>query len=325
MMPRSLPSSLTLMFLVVLAPGCEDPAASGKDSGAADTDMDPDADGGPSDDADGDGVGASSGDCDDSDSKVFPGARERCNGLDDDCDGALHEAEVDADGDGEFDCAACDAAGFWPDAHDVGDEDALDALVEDRFSARACDDYQAARTFLFLVLDNTAGSVEGVYTGATFDIGQATPDWDIVNTEHVWPRSDGAEAEPQECDLHHLFPADSTANTRRGNVPFGIVAGGEIWSEGGSTLGEDASGDPVFEPRDAVKGDIARAVLYFATRYGDSIPIDTQLDAQRLATFQTWHAADPPTRRDQQRSLRIAEEQGTANPFVVCPGLVDTL
>jgi hypothetical protein len=76
-------------------------------------------------DADGDGYGSvvswtgcgappspfyraqSSTDCDDFDDTVFPGARERCNGIDDDCDGTTDEDAVDAvdmwpdlDGDG---------------------------------------------------------------------------------------------------------------------------------------------------------------------------------------------------------------------------------
>lgn len=66
-------------------------------------------------DADGDGVSAVY-DCDDQDPAVFPArpddpdnypaAPEICDGKDDDCDGALHALEVDADGDGWMVCQA---------------------------------------------------------------------------------------------------------------------------------------------------------------------------------------------------------------------------
>ena len=56
-------------------------------------------------DLDGDGFAAAE-DCDDTDQNVFPGADERCNGVDDDCDGETDEDPVDAtawylDGDGD--------------------------------------------------------------------------------------------------------------------------------------------------------------------------------------------------------------------------------
>ena len=47
-------------------------------------------------DADGDGVPAGE-DCADGDADIRPGADERCNGLDDDCDGEIDEDAVDAD------------------------------------------------------------------------------------------------------------------------------------------------------------------------------------------------------------------------------------
>ncbi len=96
-------------------------------------------------------------DCDDSDSTVFPGADEACNGLDDDCDGEVDEdlgatwyADADGDGFGDpdtetFDCdpgagwvedsADCDDANssIHPDATEVCDEldNDCDGLVDD--------------------------------------------------------------------------------------------------------------------------------------------------------------------------------------------------
>ena len=55
-------------------------------------------------DGDGDGRPACAGDCDDADAEIHPLADERCNGLDDDCDGALLAAELDLDGDSSFAC-----------------------------------------------------------------------------------------------------------------------------------------------------------------------------------------------------------------------------
>ncbi len=102
-------------------------------------------------DADGDGFGDASslteaceapadhvgeaGDCDDGEATVHPGAAERCNGVDDDCDGAVDEdptdtwyADADHDGYGDPDTmlADCDpGAGWVADASDCDDRDGL--------------------------------------------------------------------------------------------------------------------------------------------------------------------------------------------------------
>jgi MYXO-CTERM domain-containing protein len=56
-------------------------------------------------DPDGDGQTALCGDCAPDDVTVFTGATESCDGLDDDCDGAVDEGFAsDTDGDGTIDC-----------------------------------------------------------------------------------------------------------------------------------------------------------------------------------------------------------------------------
>jgi hypothetical protein len=58
-------------------------------------------------------------DCNDADPFAHPGAAERCNGADDDCDGDANTDEVDLDADGALDCAAdCDPADPLRNARD---------------------------------------------------------------------------------------------------------------------------------------------------------------------------------------------------------------
>lgn len=267
-------------------------------------------------DADADGVDACT-DCDDADPDVFPGAPERCNGEDDDCDGVPHSEELDADGDAVLDCWLCDEAGYWRWVQDQEGEalgDSLNSLT----GPISCL-YSSATDFLFLELDKEGGEVECVYTGTRVEVGEDKPDESVMNTEHSWPQSQGADAEPAKCDLHHLFPTLSDANQARASYPFGEVAGSSSWSDGGSSLGSDASGATVFEPRDAHKGDVARAMLYFSVRYGHP------LDEAEQALYTGWHLADPPDSAELERTFAIRDEQGHANPFATCPELVERL
>ena len=93
----------------------------------------------PSQDADGDGFSADQGDCDDGNTGIFPGATERCDGIDSDCDGedggddlagsATFYEDTDSDGYGVQSTAvqACEApAGVWSELPgDCAPEDAM--------------------------------------------------------------------------------------------------------------------------------------------------------------------------------------------------------
>ena len=97
-------------------------------------------------DADGDNVMVCSGDCDDSNPAIHPPRSprewetdmERCDGADNDCDGALRADETDADGDGVLLCAGdCDDAraeagpGFAELCNGLDDD--CDGLVDEDF------------------------------------------------------------------------------------------------------------------------------------------------------------------------------------------------
>ncbi len=71
-------------------------------------------------------------DCDDSDASIHPGAREACNGVDDDCDGLVDEEVMqtfylDADEDGFGDAMSPSAACSQPDGYVANDADCDDS------------------------------------------------------------------------------------------------------------------------------------------------------------------------------------------------------
>ncbi len=122
--------SLSLLALPLLLAACGDK----DDSGEPPTD-----DTGPATvDADGDGYSDAE-DCDDTDPEVNPGAQERCNGVDDDCDDSIDEDDavdaatwfMDQDGDGQGDAALSVTACVQPDNYvaDPGDcNDYVDSI-----------------------------------------------------------------------------------------------------------------------------------------------------------------------------------------------------
>jgi deoxyribonuclease I len=186
--------------------------------------------------------------------------------------------------------------------------------------------YNEARDQLFNLVDdpNNNNTVECLYTGRVLtnvtNRQSAFKGGDGMNTEHTWPQSLGAVGEAQS-DLHHLFATDVKANGRRDSHPFGDVVSVK-WQEGGSQLGTNTNGNLVFEPRDNKKGDVARAVLYFYTVYGNRNTTNTNNFKQEKQILKQWHAQDPADQLERAREDRVFKLQGNHNPYILHPELV---
>ncbi|GAA4608697.1 endonuclease I [Actinoplanes octamycinicus] len=155
-------------------------------------------------------------------------------------------------------------------------------------------------------------------------------DW---NREHVWAKSHGdfgTSAGPG-TDLHHLRPEDVTINALRNNKDFD--SGGSAVS-GASGNYTDADS---WEPRTAVKGDVARMIFYMAVRYeGDDAWPDLEVNDAvtngsrpylgRLSKLLAWNAQDPPDAFEKNRNQVVyASYQHNRNPFIDHPEWVSSI
>ncbi len=191
--------------------------------------------------------------------------------------------------------------------------------------------------------------VECLYTGEKM----APLNHGYWNREHVWAKSHGIKTKDDKSsqrnsaytDLHHLRATENTINSTRNNRYFDVVTHdskradlyGNFWDDG------DA-----FEPRNEVKGDIARMLFYMVVRYeGDEASeyLDLELTDDltlakksnnyvygtketingylgKLSTLIKWSFEDPVDSREISRNNAIEKVQGNRNPFIDHPEFV---
>jgi endonuclease I len=180
---------------------------------------------------------------------------------------------------------------------------------------------------------NNANNVVEVYSGrsiAKSDNGGGVDQW---NREHVWAKSHGdfGTVNGPGTDVHHLRPEDVTVNSTRGNLDF---------DNGGSAVAQCTgclSDADSFQPRDAVKGDVARMVFYMAVRwdggdgFADLEPNDlvgngTAPAIGRLSVLKQWNLQDPPDAFEKRRNQVIYDTwQHNRNPFIDHPEWVTAI
>jgi len=168
-----------------------------------------------------------------------------------------------------------------------------------------------------------------IYTGRSIPKSSVYPDF---NREHVWAKSHGfpSESDYGYTDAHHVRPCDVDVNSARGNLDFDN--GGSLVS-GTTDCYSDADS---WEPRDEIKGDIARMMFYMIVRYegdgGSSDDYDLELvdyvgtsgvNFGKLSTLLEWHNNDPVDDIDRHRNEIVYSYQHNRNPFIDHPEYVN--
>ncbi len=154
-------------------------------------------------------------------------------------------------------------------------------------------------------------------------------DWQTVgySREHTYAHSwmptfpaDGQPNELEYVDYHNLYPTNlSQANSPRSNLPFDIIVGNPVFNYLEGSVGYRADGDLVYEPREAQKGNLARAIFYMATCYngangtGDDWSIPSN---QSQEILKDWHFGDLPDNYEIARHELIYDLQDNRNPYI---------
>jgi endonuclease I len=135
-----------------------------------------------------------------------------------------------------------------------------------------------------------------------------------------WPTDANGRELTEYNDLHNLYPTHQTsANAVRSNLPFGEVVGTPTYTSptGIGKKGLNASGVEVWEPADAHKGDVARALFYMCAAYnglrGNTWTLPSNQDQ---AVLKKWHFQDLPDAWEIARHEFIASLQNNRNPFI---------
>jgi len=191
---------------------------------------------------------------------------------------------------------------------------------------------------------NNSNNVLLLYTGWSYpksDNGGGVSEW---NREHTWAKSHGnfGTARGPGTDIHHLRPTDVTVNSARGNLFFDNGGSEYIDPSCYTQSGNVPTGchrvvGSSWEPRDEVKGDVARMIFYMATRYEgengevdlelvDYVPANSSLPLHGISsTLLQWHQDDPVSAWEQRRNNRVYQRQGNRNPFIDHPEYADRI
>jgi endonuclease I len=170
------------------------------------------------------------------------------------------------------------------------------------------------------------------------------------NREHVWSKSRGdfeikegttsVLAMGPHTDLHHLVAEERNMNATKNNRMFEDCNDGDDLDVVDVGYGNYICNEWDFEPRDEVKGDVARMLFYMAVRYEgeENDMVDLELinepDSDRLSKLPLygdlddllrWHEEDPVSEKEILRNQLIYTYQNNRNPFIDMPELAELI
>ena len=199
--------------------------------------------------------------------------------------------------------------------------------------------YENDGSILDMYSENPTGTDPYKFTVSTDQCGSYSIEGDCYNREHVVPQSLFSKSSPMVSDIHFIRATDGKVNGMRSNYPFGTVSSPSFTSKNGSKLGPSTSTGytaTVFEPIDEFKGDIARMIFYFVTRYESKLSTFTSggmLGNTAYPGLQTWEqnvllawaAQDPVSPAEINRNNAAYTFQGNRNPYIDHPEWVQAV
>ncbi|MDR6487398.1 endonuclease I/chitodextrinase [Chryseobacterium vietnamense] len=200
-------------------------------------------------------------------------------------------------------------------------------------------DYENDGTILDIYSEKPSGADSYNYTPGSDQCGTYSTEGNCYNREHIVPQSLFNQASPMVADIHFIRATDGKVNGMRSNYPFGKVGSASFTSQNGSKLGTSVSSGyagTVFEPIDEFKGDVARMIFYFVTRYQSKLSTFSSgnmlgsstfpgLQTWELNVLLAWHNQDPVSQAEIKRNNASYTFQGNRNPFIDNPNYVNLI
>lgn len=198
--------------------------------------------------------------------------------------------------------------------------------------------YNHGRDTLYAKIDQVSNNLSCIYTGFTVTLDPAAdPTVSAfqggagLNAEHIYPQAKGAGDEPARGDMYNFYPCKVNVNTDRGNCPYAEIDDNatDRWYYNATSqttipttlidaYSEKDNDACEFEPREAVKGDLARVIFYFYAIYQSTADgKDPAFFPGQKSTLLQWHYLDPVNPAEHLRDSLIGVYQGNRNPFVL--------